>query len=132
MKNSILILALAVGLGGCAMKTKVLDATAVSMTHSSLKEGEKLQETGPVTGKFCADTFGDKGTIGLLDESIGAAQKQFQVDYITNASFWREGSCISVEGTGAKIVASNSTASPMAAPSIDPAPTATKSKKKKH
>ncbi|MGE3681819.1 MAG: hypothetical protein AB7G93_08845 [Bdellovibrionales bacterium] len=91
------------------MKTKILDTPAISMTHTNLKQGDKLQETGPVTGTFCPDTFGDKGSIGLLDESVKAAQTQHSVDYILNASFWREGNCISVEGTGAKIASLNNT-----------------------
>jgi hypothetical protein len=91
-------------LAGCAMRQKVLDATAISMTHTQLSEGEKLQETGPVTGKFCTDMGNDKGSIGLIDESVKVAQKTHNVDYILNASFWNEGSCMSVEGTGAKVV----------------------------
>ena len=95
---------------GCAMKTKILDTAAISMTHGSLKEGERLKETGPVTGQFCAKTFDDKGNIGLLDESVKSAQTQAGVDYITNAVFWQEGSCITVEGTGAKVVSSGAPA----------------------
>lgn len=91
-------------LSACAMKVKVLDVPAVSMTKSYLNEGEKLRETGPVTGKFCTDTFGDKGAIGLIDESVKAAQASSDVDFILNAAFWNEGMCMSVEGTGAKIV----------------------------
>ncbi len=112
-------------LGGCAMKTKILDASAVSMTHMHLKPGESLKETVPVTGKFCADTFGDKGSIGLIDESVKAAQQQFSVDYILNASFWNEGACISVEGTGAKVMAS------AGATESAPVPAAKPSSKKK-
>jgi hypothetical protein len=103
-------------LAGCALKTKVLDAAAVSMTKSNLVEGEKLQETGQVTGKFCSDTFGDKGTIGLIDESVKQAQQQSGVDFIVNAAFWAEGSCMTVEGTGAKIASSG-----MSAPAPAPA-----------
>lgn len=105
---------IAVGAGlvltaGCASRTKVLDASAVSMTRTSLGPGESLRETGPVAGKFCPDSFGDKGTIGLIDESVKMAQSSGQVDYILNASFWRSASCMEVEGTGAKVVASSAT-----------------------
>lgn len=100
---------------GCAMKTKILDASAISMTYPSLKEGQKLQETGPVKGEFCSDTFGDKGQIGLIDECVKSAQAKTGVDYIMNASFWHEGKCVSVEGTGAKVVGSADLA-PMATP----------------
>lgn len=126
MRNLILLSMLAVISVGCAMKTKILDATAISMTRTHLNSGEKLKESGPVTGKFCSDTFGDKGTIGLLDESVKAAQAEFKVDYILNASFWQEGSCLSVEGTGATVVAG--TPSPMATPE----PTPVKKKTHKH
>lgn len=130
MKYLSLALISIIGLGGCAMKTKILDASAISMTHTSLKEGEKLQETGPVTGKFCADTFGDKGQIGLLDESVKAAQTQNKIDYIMNASFWNEGQCISVEGTGAKIVGS-AASTPAAMPNMTTPTTEKKPAKKK-
>jgi hypothetical protein len=97
------VVALGTTLAGCAMRTKVLDVAAVSMTKSSLNEGETLKETGPVSGQFCADTFGDKGSIGLIDESVKMAQSQSGVDFILNAAFWNEGQCMVVEGTGAKI-----------------------------
>lgn len=117
MKNAIqlasVVLALAI-LPGCVMKTKILDTAAISMTRTTLGEGEKLKETGPVTGQFCAKTFDDKGSIGLLDESVKSAQTQYGIDYITNATFWQEGQCITVEGTGAKVVAA--AAPPAAAP----------------
>jgi hypothetical protein len=115
-------------LGGCAMKTKILDTQAVSMTHYSLKDGEKLQEVGPVTGKFCSST-NDKGNIGLIDESVKATQEQYKVDYILNATFWNENGCVSVDGTGAKIVASSGVLAP--ATSTAPAPALKKQKKTK-
>ena len=127
MRNSkfIAILALA-SLSACVMKTKILDVTAVSMTKSNLNDGEKLQETGPVTGKFCSDTFGDKGSLGLIDESVKNAQTQSGVDFILNASVWAEGGCVSVEGTGAKIAS----AAPMSSPQPATKPTAPKKKHK--
>jgi hypothetical protein len=102
-----LTLAPLIFLAGCAMKTKILDTPAISMTRLHLNEGEKLRETGPVNGKFCPDAFGDKGTIGMIDRSVKDAQDQNGIDYILNASFWTEGTCVSVEGTGAKVVSSN-------------------------
>src|SRR5438309_11881327 len=110
MKNTKLVLALALlgTLSACAMKTKVLDAGAVSMTRTSLAPGQKLQEVGPVTGEFCSDTFGDKGSIGLIDEAVKSAQTKHSVDMITNASFYTTGNgCMSVEGTGQKIMTSS-------------------------
>lgn len=89
-------------LGACVTKQKVLDASAVSMTHYSLKEGQKLEEKGMVSGRFCTSND-HKGTMGLMDESIKDAQQTSGVDFILNASFYQEGSCMLVEGTGAKI-----------------------------
>lgn len=97
---------------GCAHRTKVLDAPAVSMTRTTLVPGESIRETGPVSGKFCADSMSDKGTIGLIDESVKAAQSAGQVDYVLNASFWRSASCMEVEGTGGKVVASTPGSTP--------------------
>ncbi len=116
MKNLIMLMAAVAVLGGCAMKTKVLDAAAVSMTHYNLKEGESLQETGAVTGEFCTDMQNGKGTVGLFDEAIKNAQTQSGVDFILNASFWSTGKCVSVEGTGAKIVGSSGGGSSTPAP----------------
>jgi hypothetical protein len=110
-------------LSACAMKQKVMDVAAVSMTKSYMNPGESLKEMGPVTGKYCADQWNDKGSIGLFDESVKAAQTQSGVDYILNASFWAEGSCMTVEGTGAKVAGG-------AAPSMDTPAPAKKTKKR--
>ena len=114
MKNAKLILAIAFlgSLSACAMKTKILDAGAVSMTRTSLAADQKLQEVGPVTGQFCSDSFHDSGNVGLIDEAVKAAQKQYSVDMITNASFYTTGNgCMMVEGTGQKIISANTAAS---------------------
>lgn len=111
-------------LSACAMKQKVMDVAAVSMTKNYIPEGGTLKETGPVTGKYCADQWNDKGSIGLFDESVKAAQAQSGVDYILNASFWREGSCMTVEGTGAKVA--GGAAPTMDAPAATPAAPAKK------
>jgi hypothetical protein len=115
MRYLVLAITVALVAFGCAMKTKVMDVSMVSMTHPYLPEGSRLEDKGPVSGKFCADSFNDKGSVGLFDEAISAAQKEHDVDFITTASFFREGNCVSIEGNGQKIVSSNS-ASPMANP----------------
>ncbi len=105
MKKSNLILAvlsLAV-LGGCTMKTKILDAGAVSMKHYHLKKGKKLKEIGEVTGEFCTDSS-DKGQVGLMDEAIKAAEASSGADFITNVTIYVSGSCVTLEGTGFKVV----------------------------
>jgi len=109
MKNAKLILAVALlgTLSACAMKTKVLDAGAVSMTRTNLAPGQKLHEVGPVSGEFCSHALGDKGNVGLIDEAVKDAQQKNSIDMITNASFYTTGNgCMTVEGTGQKIITS--------------------------
>jgi hypothetical protein len=104
MKKLILTSALLFVSSGCAMKQKVMDVSIVSMSRANLPVGATLAEKGEVSGKFCADQWHDKGSIGLFDEAIKRAQKSGHVDFISNASFYREGNCVTVEGTGQKIV----------------------------
>ncbi len=103
MKNLCLLVIVAF-LVSCAHKVKVMNAAAVSMTHDSVRPGETLSPMGPVSGEFCPDTRNDQGSIGLFDEAVKNAQSKSQVDFIMNASFWAAGTCISVEGDGAKVV----------------------------
>ena len=101
--KTLLLLSL-IALTGCATKVKILDASAVSMTHANVPANATLVETGDVSGQFCPDTFGDSGQVGLLDEAIKDAQKKSGADFITNAAFWREnGNCITISGTGQKL-----------------------------
>ena len=111
--KTLIIVALLVGVTSCAHKVKVLDASAVSMTHTSIESNQNLVEIGEVDSEFCPDSFNDKGQIGLLDEAIMAAQKKSGADWIMNASFWRNQSgCISVTGTGKKVQTAAATATP--------------------
>ena len=103
--KTLLIAALLVGFASCASRVKVLDASAVSMTHTSLEPGQNLVEIGDVEGEFCSDTWNDKGSIGLIDMAVQDAQKKTGADWITNAAFWRSGSCMVVTGTGKKLAA---------------------------
>lgn len=96
------LIAVTLMLGACAMKQKVLDASAVSMTHTAVPDGKTLEEVGPVKGTFCTDSS-QKGSYGLMDESVKDAQKTAKVDFIVNASFFQENRCMTVEGTGARI-----------------------------
>lgn len=101
-----MIAALLVGAASCAQhRVKVLDASAVSMTHTSVEANQNLVEIGDVEGEFCADSMNDKGSIGLIDMAVENAQKKTGADWITNASFWRSGNCMVVTGTGKKITA---------------------------
>ncbi len=103
--KTLIIASLLVVASSCATKQKFLDATAVSMTHQSLEPGQNLVEIGDVESEFCTDQWNDKGAIGLMDEVISGAQKKSGADFITNASFWRAGNCVTVTGTGKKIAA---------------------------
>ena len=98
-------------ISACAMRTKILDAGAISTTHTHLKEGTTLKEMGPVSGDFCPETFGE-GQFGLIDEAVKAAQKKYNVDFISNASLYKnEKGCVSIEGTGQKIVETSASSS---------------------
>lgn len=117
MKTLILV-TLLLGITSCAHRTKILDASAVSMTQTSVEPGQNLVEIGEVEGEFCANSMKDEGTIGLIDMAVTNAQQKSGADWIINASFWRTGAgCISVTGTGKKLAAA--------------APAATKSPSKK-
>lgn len=126
MKNLIAILALSSLTFGCAMKQKIMDVSMVSATHTHVPEGSRLVEKGPVTGKFCADSFKDKGSVGLFDEAIKSAQQQSGVDFISTVSFFREGNCVSIEGTGQKLADAGASV-----PSAPEAPTRTVTPTKK-
>lgn len=103
MKTLIILSAAVIFTSCAAQKVKVMNAPAVSMTHESLKTGQTLVESGAVKGEFCADSFKKSGTFGLFDEAVKNAQETSHVDFILNATFWASGSCMSVEGTGAKV-----------------------------
>ena len=105
MRKSQIILSLAAVafLGGCAMKTKILDAGAVSMKHAHMPENAKMKDIGEVTGEFCTDSS-QEGQIGLMDEAIKDAQSKSGADFITNVTFYSTGSCVTLEGTGQKLV----------------------------
>lgn len=90
---------------GCAQKQKLLDSPLVSMSRTYIPKGAVLKSKGNVRGQFCESMTGDKGSIGLFDEAIKKAQRTYKVDFISNAAFWREGSCVTVEGTGQILVA---------------------------
>lgn len=103
MKKAISIVAIMVLASSCAMKQRILNASAVSMTKYSTKKSQKAEEAGEVTGEFCADSTSDSGTVGLLDEAIKDAQNKSGADWITNAVFYSKGNCVIVEGMAMKI-----------------------------
>ncbi len=108
--KTLIIAAVLIAVTSCAHKVKILDASAVSMTHTSVEPGQNLVEIGDVEGEFCANQFNDKGDVGLIDMAVHNAQTKSGADWITNASFWRSGSCVSVTGTGKKLTAAHTPA----------------------
>ncbi|MSP23710.1 MAG: hypothetical protein EXR75_00810 [Myxococcales bacterium] len=89
---------------GCGFQGKLLDASAVSMTHSSLEPDETLKETGEIAEEFCPSPLAVDRYTGALDGAIAQAQKKSGADFITNASFFRNANgCIHVTGTANKI-----------------------------
>ena len=107
MKNLLIVLTFLAS--SCAYRNKILDVPMVSMTHSNVPKGAVLVEKGNVTGNYCASKT-DTGNIGLIDEAISNAQKNANVDFISNASFHFESgeaiwhsTCMHVEGTGVVI-----------------------------
>lgn len=110
MKNfkthqALILFVLLAGSSGCIQKQKLLDSPLVSMSRTYIPKGAVLKSKGNVRGQFCESMTGDKGSIGLFDEAIKRAQRTYKVDFISNAAFWQEGSCVTVEGTGQILVA---------------------------
>lgn len=105
--KTLAVIFLLVSATSCAHKVKLLDASAISMTHASVEPGQNLVEIGEVESEFCPDTFKDKGSIGLIDEAVKSAQKKSGADFIKNVTIWYKielmSACIQVEGTGAKV-----------------------------
>ena len=87
----------------CSHRVKILDASAVSMTHYSIEPTEMLVDAGEVEGQFCR-SISDIGQIGFLDKAILDAQKKVGADWLINASFWTDSKdCIFVSGSGKKV-----------------------------
>lgn len=102
--NIISVLFLALIITSCAHRVKFLNVGGVSMTKYHLKNGQKTKELDEVEGKFCPDSFKQSGSFGLIDEAVKDAQKNSKADFLTNVTFYREGSCVVAVGTPLKIV----------------------------
>lgn len=103
MKNLICLTAIVIFVCSCATKQRILNASSVSMTKYSLKKGQKLKEIGEVIGEYCTEIKMGGSTTGLLDEAIKNAQKKSNADFLTNATFYSKGNCVTVEALAMKI-----------------------------
>ncbi len=100
--RTLFIITAALFLTSCAMKQRILNASAVSMSQYNNK-GYTLVEAGDVTGEYCRQATAEMKTVGLLDEAIKDAQRKSKADFITNATFYAKGNCVLVEGQAMKI-----------------------------
>lgn len=92
----------AFALVGCAThKTRLIEAEWASMTRTTVPHSKDVVEVGHVEANYCFSSF-KSGDVGLMDEALSAAQKQYSVDYVRNATFYydRQNICVSVEGQG--------------------------------
>lgn len=106
MKIKILMSICLVAVGGCASRYTVLSTPMVSMTKYSYTDG-KLNEVGPVSERFCRGEqplSSRTHDVGLIDEVTLKAQNAQGADYIGNAVYSIEGSCMVLEGTAYKKV----------------------------
>lgn len=91
------ILCFLIFLGACAApKKKILDATWVSMRSSTPPVEANLVKVGNVQNEYCAKEW--TGHYGLIDEVTKKAQDDYRADYIKNASYTANMSCISIYG----------------------------------
>lgn len=107
MKKLILITTISLSIFSCAThQEKVLDATWVSMKHSTPPSSkDKVVKVGPIQEEYCMDTW-TSGTFGLMDEVVKKAEKERKIDYIKYPSFTHtvEKSCAQVTGEGYRLV----------------------------
>lgn len=96
---------LALFLTGCAIQYDLMKAHAVSMKHYHLPDNAKLVKVADVNSKYCIKDFkvSNGKSIGILDEAIKAAEKEYDIDFITNAIFRAQGKCVIVIGDGVRI-----------------------------
>jgi len=89
----------------CANRVHIVDLGVVSMKSKNVPKKAKKQELGPVTAKYCPDSFASSSgkTIGLIDSVVEMAEKQKKADFLTEVSLYRNGSCIELEGTANKL-----------------------------
>ena len=97
-------------LAGCVMKNQILETPLVSQTYSTLPTGAHLQLMGPAYGHYCAN--GDD-TTGMMDEAILSAQRRGSFDFISDAKFYREANCVSLQGLGQRLVQSTPEPAPL-------------------
>lgn len=100
------MLAMVIVLTGCSAPQTLLTVEALSTTKSALLPNEILVERGSIQGKYCAESFEEAGFSQLLQEAVGAAQRQHHLDFILKANIQVSGTCLLLSGMGASVSSS--------------------------
>lgn len=99
MRTLLILSIISLSAVACVSKQKVLDANWVSMKYSEFPDETKLTRVAPIETKYCMNSW--SGSYGLIDEATKQAESKFQIDYIKNPSFVKEGdTCMTVTGEG--------------------------------
>lgn len=102
MKSLVVLSLLVLSMTACVHRQKVLDANWVSMKYSDFPDESKLTRVAPIETKYCMNSW--SGTFGLIDEATKQAESKFQIDYIKNPSFVKEGEeCMILSGEGYRV-----------------------------
>lgn len=105
MKTNLPLLTLVVTLGGCAGRVLVLQAPVISMSKTDIPAGMKMAELGDVNETWCTkeepmqpEKDGSKN-YGMIDQAImKATDNGKKGDFITDARFYQDVSCMNVQG----------------------------------
>ena len=76
------------------------------MTNGASEKGSSYIEKNDIEYTYCykRSMFSTEYVnVGYIDEVLRKAQSETKADYISDASFWMEGSCITLNGTVAFI-----------------------------
>ena len=108
--KTLLLVSVGLAASGCYQKSLMLQAEAVSMTESYVRDGKTLETGGTVNEKWCAGdepAFQDGADkeLGLADQVIYKAQQGGQrADFITEVTIHQDSSgCAFLSGRLAKI-----------------------------
>lgn len=90
-------------LSACGSKSvKVLDAPWISMKSSSPPQApESLKKVGPISEKYCHNSFKGSGHVGLIDEVLLQSERKNNLDHIGNVSIYQVNqTCVELTGIG--------------------------------